>query len=75
MNISKILTPKEAAMTERRFTPIESMKDLAEQIRDFGEKTAFLYRDSGDVVLSVSYGDFYNMFKKQAAAKRAQRVR
>ncbi len=71
MNISKILTPKEAAMTERRFTPIQNIKELAEHIRDFGDKIAFLYRDSGDVVISVSYGDFYNMLKKQSAGFRA----
>lgn len=53
--------------TERRYTPITSIRDLAEKIALFGDKTLFRRFDSRKNLEDISYKDFSLMIRRAAA--------
>ncbi len=54
--------------TERRFTPALSMKHFAEKIAEHNEKDVFMWTDAAGADCKMTYAEFSNMVKKQAAA-------
>ena len=54
--------------TERRFTPVVSIKHFAEKITENGEKSVFLWRGADGADREMSYNDFSATVKREAAA-------
>ena len=54
--------------TVRRYTPITSMRHFIEKIRVNGDKKLFMWYDSVRILHSISYNEFADLVKKEAAA-------
>ena len=54
--------------TERRFTPVLSMKHFTEKITEHNEKDVFMWADAPGTDCKMTYTEFSSMVKKQAAA-------
>jgi len=53
--------------TERIFTPVASMKHFCEKINDHGDKIALAFYDSSRELHELTYSDFSDLIKKEAA--------
>ena len=54
--------------TERRFTPVESIKHFSEKITVNGEKSVFMWRGADGADLEMSYNQFSDTVRREAAA-------
>ena len=60
----KMVTRKK---TERRYTPVQSMNHFTEKLREKGDKKLFMWYDSARILQSISYTEFSDLIKKEAA--------
>ncbi len=58
---------KNRKKSERRFTPVSSMKHFCEKLTEHGDNTAMMWYDSSRNLHKVSYSELSSLIKKQAA--------
>ena len=58
---------KNRKKSERRFTPVSSMKHFCEKLAEHGDNNAMMWYDSSRNLHKVSYNELSSLIKKQAA--------